>query len=62
MTIEELYQVFDNVNRWTKFYIISGGGDTLEWGSLYQDIPDEVRSMPIEYIKYNDGEITIWVP
>ena len=61
MTIEELYQAFDNVSILTKFYIINSDGDVLEWGSIYREISDEVRSMTIEHCKYNVGEIIIWV-
>lgn len=35
MTIEELYQAFDNVTLFTKFYIINSVGEILEWGSIY---------------------------
>lgn len=61
MTIDELYQVLDNVTILTKFYIINSSGDVLEWGSIYQAISPQVRSMPIVHCKYNDGEIIIWV-
>ena len=61
MTIDELYQVLDNVTILTKFYIISSAGDVLEWGSIYQEIPHQVRTMPVVHCKYNDGELIIWV-
>lgn len=61
MTIDELYQVLDNVTILTKFYIISSNGDVLEWGSIYQEISQQNRSLPIVHCKYNDGEIIIWV-
>lgn len=61
MTIDELYQAFDNVTILTKFYIINSSEDVLEWGSIYQEISDQVCSMPIVHCKYNDGEMIIWV-
>ena len=61
MTIRDLYQVLDNVTILTKFFIINSYGDVLEWGSIYREISDEVRSMTIVHCKYNDGEIIIWV-
>lgn len=61
MTIDELYQALDNVTILTKFYIISSIGDVLVWGSIYQEISNQVRSMPIVHCKYNDGEMIIWV-
>lgn len=61
MTIDELYQVLDNITILTKFYIINGAGDVLEWGSIYQEISPQVHSLPIVHCKYNDGEIILWV-
>lgn len=61
MTINELYQVLDNITILTKFYIINSAGDVLEWGSIYQEISPQVHSLPIVHCKYNDGEIIIWV-
>jgi hypothetical protein len=61
MTIDELYQVLDNITILTKFYIINSAGDVLEWGSIYQEISPQVHSLPIVHCKYNDGEIIIWV-
>ena len=34
MTIDELYQVLDNVTIFTKFYIIDSVGEILEWGAI----------------------------
>lgn len=61
MTIDELYQVLDNITILTKFYITNSVGDVFEWGSIYQEISPQVRSLPIVHCKYNDGEIIIWV-
>lgn len=61
MTIDELYQILDNITALTKFYIIGSAGDVLEWGSIYQEISQQNRSLPIVHCKYNDGEIIIWV-
>lgn len=61
MTIEDLYQVLDNVTILTKFYIINSSGDVLEWGSIYQEISPQVRLMSIVHCKYNEGEMIIWV-
>lgn len=61
MTINELYQMLDNITILTKFYIINSAGDVLEWGSIYQEISPQVHSLPIVHCKYNDGEIIIWV-
>ena len=61
MTIEELYQAFDNVTILTKFIIINSSGDVIEWGSIYQEISHQVRSMPIVHFKYEDGVMIIWV-
>ena len=61
MTIEDLYQVLDNMTILTKFYIINSSGDVLEWGSIYQEISPQVRSMSIVHCKYNEGEMIIWV-
>lgn len=61
MTINELYQVLDNITILTKFYIINSAGDVLEWGSIYQEISPQVHSLPIVHCKYNDGKIIIWV-
>lgn len=62
MTIEELYQMLDNVTLSTKFYIIDSSENILEWGSIYQEISHQNRSLPIVHCKYNDGEMLIWVP
>ena len=36
MTIDELYQAFDNITLFTKFYIIDNiEGYALEWGSTF---------------------------
>lgn len=61
MTIDELYQALDNVTILTRFFIINSAGDVLEWGSIYQEISHQVRSMPIVHCKYNEGEMIIWV-
>lgn len=61
MTIDELYQALDNITILTKFYIISSEGDVLEWGSIYQEISHQNRSLPVVHCKYNDGEIIVWV-
>lgn len=61
MTIDELYQAFDNVTILTKFYIIKSAEDVLEWGSIFQEMSPQVRSMPIVHFKYNEGEMIIWV-
>lgn len=61
MTIDELYQVLDNITILTKFYIINSVGDVLEWGGIYPEISPQVHSLPIVHCKYNDGEIIIWV-
>lgn len=62
MTIDELYQVLDNITILAKFYIIDNiEGDVLEWGSTFSEIPYQTRSMPIVHCKYNEREIIIWV-
>lgn len=61
MTIRDLYQVLDNVTILTKFFIINSSGHALEWGSIYREISDQVRSMPVVHCQYKDGEIIIWV-
>lgn len=61
MTIDELYQVLDNVTIITKFYIINGVGEILEWGSPYQEVAPKNRSLPVIHCKYNEGEMIIWV-
>lgn len=61
MTIDELYQVLDNVTIFTKFYIINSEGEILEWGSHYQEMSPENRSLPVVHCKYNEGEMIIWV-
>lgn len=61
MTIDELYQVLDNVTIFTKFYIINSEGEILEWGSPYQEISPINRSLPVVHCKYNEGGMIIWV-
>lgn len=61
MTIDELYQVLDNVTIFTKFYIINSEGKILEWGSHYQEIAPKNRSSPVVHCKCNEGEMIIWV-
>lgn len=61
MTIDELYQVLDNVTIYTKFYIINSEGEILEWGSPYPEISPKNRSLPVVHCKYNEGEMIIWV-
>lgn len=61
MTIGELYQAFDNVTQLTKFYIISGDGDILEWGKTYHELSHENHSLDVVHCKYIDGDMIIWV-
>lgn len=61
MTIDELYQVLDNVTIFTKFYIIDSEGEILEWGSPYHEIAPKNRSLPVVHCKCNEGEMIIWV-
>lgn len=61
MTIDELYQMLDNVTIFTKFYIIGSEGEILEWGSHYQEISPKNCSLPVVHCMCNEGEIIIWV-
>ena len=62
MTIRDLYEILDNVTMRTRFYIINSEGNILEWGGIYRELSSEYYSLHIEHCKYNDGEITVWVP
>ena len=61
MTIDELYQAFDNVTMLTRFYIVNSEGKILAWGSTYHELLHENRTLSVVHFKYDNGEIIIWV-
>lgn len=61
MTVDDLYQMLDNVTLLTRFFVVSNTQDVLVWGDKFQDIPHQIRSMKIVHCKYQDGEVMIWL-
>lgn len=61
MTLEELFQVFDNITALTRFFIISSSQSVIEWGSRYQEIPHQVRGMEVVHFNYHDNEVMVWL-
>lgn len=62
MTITDLYDICDQMNIYTKCFVISPENVVIAWGTLYGDIPVELAKLQIEHFKFVvDDEVLIWV-
>ena len=62
MKIEDLYDICDQMDTYTKCFIISPENVAIVWGTRYGDISVQLTKIQIEHYKFMaDDEVLIWV-
>lgn len=63
MTIEDLYNICDQMNIYTKCFIINSDRVVIAYNTMYMDLPVSATTFLIEHFRFmTDDEVLIWVP
>lgn len=62
MTIQELYDTCDNINMFTKVFIMDTDRNTLVWNKMLADIFScNLLQSEVEHYKMINDEVIIWI-
>lgn len=63
MTIEDLYNICDQMTIFTKCLIINSDRVVIAYNTKYMDLPVSATTFLIEHFRFMaDDEVFIWVP
>lgn len=62
MPIKDLYDICDQMNIYTKCFVISPENVAIVWGTRYGDLSVQLAELQIEHFRFMaDDEVLIWV-
>lgn len=61
MTIEDVYDRCDNINLFTKTFIIDTEENSLVWNKMFSEVPCSFLQLEVEHFKIIGDEVLIWV-
>lgn len=62
MTIEDLYDKSDNINLFTKTFILDVEQNPLVWNKMFSEVQCSFLQLEVEHFKIIGDEVLIWVP
>lgn len=62
MTIEDLYDKSDNINLFTKTFILDDEQNPLVWNKMFSEVQCPFLQLEVEHFKIIGDEVLIWVP
>lgn len=62
MTIEDLYDKSDNINLFTKTFILDDEQNLLVWNKMFSEVQCPFLQLEVEHFKIIGDEVLIWVP
>ena len=62
MTIEDLYDKSDNINLFTKTFILDAEQNPLVWNKMFSEVQCPFNQLEVEHFKIIGDEVLIWVP
>lgn len=62
MTVKDLYACCDNINIYTKTFIINFDQHPLFWNDVFGNIAGELLEKEVIQFKVINDEVVIWVP
>lgn len=62
MTIQDLHDTCDNLNLYTKVFIVDSDRTPLLWNKMFLEVSYDLLQLKVEYFKIAGNEVIIWVP
>lgn len=61
MTIQNLYSTCDNINFFTKVFIMDSERNILVWNKMLSEVSDNLLQLEVECFKIIGDEVIIWI-
>lgn len=61
MTIQDLYDTCDNINLFTRVYIMDTDRNQLVWNKLLSEVSYNLLQLEVKYFKIVDDGVLIWI-
>ena len=61
MTIQDLHDSCDNINLFSRVYIMDTDRNQLVWNKLLSEVPYNLLQLEVEYFKIVNDGVLIWI-
>ena len=61
MTIQDLHDTCDNINLFTRVYIMDTDRNQLVWNKMLSEVSYNLLQLEVEYFKIVDNGVLIWI-
>ena len=61
MTIQDLHDSCDNINLFTRVYIMDTDRNQLVWNKLLSEVSYNLLQLEVKYFKIVDDGVLIWI-
>ena len=61
MTIQDLHDTCDNINLFTRVYIMDTDRKQIVWNKMLSEVSYDLLQLEVEYFKFVDDGVLIWI-